>query len=432
MRNYNSKRILHQGFTIIELIIVIVVIGILTVISTTAYNGAQQRAYEVAILSDAEAMDAAVTNEMLQNNGKLVLSDWDNDGKDDGYHYSESAVAAGGQSADIINQLNERLKFTPTRGNVIDVRPTNDGKEYCIRVYNAKDLKYNNAFNAYKRESSKKINNTVSSCEYLEGQSPTVYAGGAVPGAYETVYNSNGTYTWPLSPQPTRVEVVVVGAGGNGGGQCGGGGGGVTVAIIPRNGSDPSIPVTVGQPVALGTTAPGGTSSFGSYVATGGTTPASNCTNGGNTILGGTGTTYPAGAVSQRYGSGTNGGRGGSITADLIPVAPGTTGTGGGGGGYGLLAAGQNGGNATFGGGGGGGGGCSLILLCFGGGAGGNPDGSAGGGSSSGTGGNGGGAGGGGGGNGKNGATVGRGAPGQVRVLTCFENTCNPITTAAP
>jgi prepilin-type N-terminal cleavage/methylation domain-containing protein len=432
MRNYNSKQIFSQGFTIVELIIVVVVIGILTTISTLAYNGAQQRAYEVAILSDAEAMDAAITNEMLQNNGKLVLSDWDNDGKDDGYHYSESAVAAGGQSADIVNQLNEKLKFTPTRGNVIDVRPTNDGKEYCIRVYNQKDLKYNNAFNAYKRESSKKVNNTVSSCEYNEGQSPTVYAGGAVPGAYETVYNSNGTYSWPLSPQPTRIEVVIVGAGGNGGGQCGGGGGGVTVAIIPRSGSDPSIPVTVGQPAALGTTAPGGTSSFGTYTATGGTTPPSDCTTAG-AIAGGTGTTIPSGSMSQRYGSGTNGGNGGAINAGLIPVAPGTTGTGGGGGGYGLLAAGQAGGNATYGGGGGGGGGCSLILLCYPGGGGGNPSGQAGGDSSSRTGGNGGGAGGGGGGRGgASGPSVGRGAPGQVRVLTCFENTCNPITTAAP
>jgi prepilin-type N-terminal cleavage/methylation domain-containing protein len=42
----------HKGFTIVELLIVIVVIGILAAISIVAYNGVQNRANDVTIQSD--------------------------------------------------------------------------------------------------------------------------------------------------------------------------------------------------------------------------------------------------------------------------------------------------------------------------------------------------------------------------------------------
>ncbi len=425
-------RNLRGGFTIVEILIVIVVIGILASIVTVSYQSAQRRAYEVGILSDAKAMESAVANEIMKN-GSLSLSDWDNDGKDDGYFYSDNALASGGQSADIINELNAQLDFKPTKGNTIDVKLTDDGKEFCIRVYNEQDLKYNTAFNAYTRESSTSVNNEQGSCTYREGQSPTVYAGGAIPGAYETVYNENNTYTWPTgSREATHIEVVVIAAGGNGGHQCGGGGGGVTTAIISRSGAPSSFPVVVGQPAALGVTANGGASSFGSYTATGGTTPSSNC-SGGSGASGGLGTVNPANTPSQRYGSGANGGSGGSIIIlSLLPLSATGGVTGGGGGGFGALTSGQGGANAVYGGGGGGGGGY-LLFLCSGQGGGGNPGGVAGGNCNSRTGGNGGGYGGGGGGRGgSDGPSVGRGAPGQVKVLTCFEATCNPIETPAP
>jgi prepilin-type N-terminal cleavage/methylation domain-containing protein len=41
-----------RGFTIVELLIVIVVIGILAAITIVAYNGIQNRAVETAVLSD--------------------------------------------------------------------------------------------------------------------------------------------------------------------------------------------------------------------------------------------------------------------------------------------------------------------------------------------------------------------------------------------
>lgn len=47
-----SRRKAQRGFTIVELLIVIVVIGILATITIVAYNGIQQRAYDAAIQSD--------------------------------------------------------------------------------------------------------------------------------------------------------------------------------------------------------------------------------------------------------------------------------------------------------------------------------------------------------------------------------------------
>jgi prepilin-type N-terminal cleavage/methylation domain-containing protein len=50
-----SGRARYQGFTIVELLIVIVIIGVLATISTVAYNGVQQRANNAARVSEAVA-----------------------------------------------------------------------------------------------------------------------------------------------------------------------------------------------------------------------------------------------------------------------------------------------------------------------------------------------------------------------------------------
>jgi prepilin-type N-terminal cleavage/methylation domain-containing protein len=50
---FSSKQILEKGFTIVELLIVIVVIGILAAITIVAYNGVQQRARNVQTNSAA-------------------------------------------------------------------------------------------------------------------------------------------------------------------------------------------------------------------------------------------------------------------------------------------------------------------------------------------------------------------------------------------
>jgi general secretion pathway protein G len=52
----------QHGFTIVELLIVIVVIGILAAITIVAYNGVQNRARDTAVIAD------------LSNNGKRMMS----------------------------------------------------------------------------------------------------------------------------------------------------------------------------------------------------------------------------------------------------------------------------------------------------------------------------------------------------------------------
>ena len=51
-----QKTTQHTGFTIVELLIVIVVIGILAAITIVAYNGIQNRANDTTIQSDLSAM----------------------------------------------------------------------------------------------------------------------------------------------------------------------------------------------------------------------------------------------------------------------------------------------------------------------------------------------------------------------------------------
>lgn len=48
------------GFTVIELLIVIIVIAILAVISTIVYNGVQSRAYVVRMQADVQSIERAI------------------------------------------------------------------------------------------------------------------------------------------------------------------------------------------------------------------------------------------------------------------------------------------------------------------------------------------------------------------------------------
>ena len=45
LKNKKSKNILQKGFTLVELMVVIVVVGILSAVALPALNGAQERAY---------------------------------------------------------------------------------------------------------------------------------------------------------------------------------------------------------------------------------------------------------------------------------------------------------------------------------------------------------------------------------------------------
>ena len=66
MLNISTKR---EGFTIVELLIVIVVIGILATITIVAYNGVQQRARDSRRQNDARIIKQALESYHADNNG---------------------------------------------------------------------------------------------------------------------------------------------------------------------------------------------------------------------------------------------------------------------------------------------------------------------------------------------------------------------------
>lgn len=92
----------QTGFTIVELLIVIVVIAILAAITIVAYNGIQQRAANAAVTSD------------LSNNGKRIMS----------------GSAVSGQfptTVDVISNADYKVNLTPGRYNLVSYCASDTG-----------------------------------------------------------------------------------------------------------------------------------------------------------------------------------------------------------------------------------------------------------------------------------------------------------------
>jgi len=106
------QRLQQRGFTIVELLIVIVVIGILITISFVSYNGIQQSARDKSLLSDVESVSAELARYATKHGGV--------------YGSALSWYSGAG--------TNTNIKFTPTSGNIIDV--VTNQSDYCIRAFN--------------------------------------------------------------------------------------------------------------------------------------------------------------------------------------------------------------------------------------------------------------------------------------------------------
>lgn len=81
--NYIKKRNRTQhGFTIVELLIVIVIIGILAAITIVAYNGIQSRANASGAMSDIQSLDKAIKLYYADNGSYPVTSGWSGLGRE--------------------------------------------------------------------------------------------------------------------------------------------------------------------------------------------------------------------------------------------------------------------------------------------------------------------------------------------------------------
>lgn len=129
---------LRAGFSIVELLIVIVVIGILTAIGILGYGAIQGNARDNSVMHDADAVESEVTRYSLKNAGALG---------------STIAWFSEGSS-------NSNIQFVASEGNIIDVVASLT--EYCIRVYNSKSANYKTLDSAFTKGSN------PSSCDVLD------------------------------------------------------------------------------------------------------------------------------------------------------------------------------------------------------------------------------------------------------------------------
>lgn len=162
MRHPLSLRNL-KGFTIVELLIVIVVIGILAAVVIVSYTGIQSAALDRSVQSDSEAVEAEVVRYQTKNAGFFST-----DGS------GTSVTWYSGTAA------NTNIVFTPSSGNIIDVVANNT--DYCIRTYNPSSKTYNTLATAITKGSSS------SACTTLAPSSNAVLvAGGGAVQTYTTL-----------------------------------------------------------------------------------------------------------------------------------------------------------------------------------------------------------------------------------------------------
>lgn len=132
------KRLIRNrlGFTIVELGIVIIVIGILATLGTVAYQGVRSNAANKSVESDMTAVEGEVVGYGTAHVGT--------------YGSSINWSSASGVT-------NTNIEFKASAGNVIVV--SGDVMTYCIKIYNPRSSLYKTLGTAYRK------GNTDTACE---------------------------------------------------------------------------------------------------------------------------------------------------------------------------------------------------------------------------------------------------------------------------
>lgn len=143
-----KRKRIANGFTVVELLAVILIIGILAAISIVAYTGIQNNARDTALLADIDSIETLVISKKLEDGGVVPA------------YYSESSSG-------------NDITFTPSDDNVIDV--TAAGSQYCIRAWNPSSNK-TSVNNAYTKGS------TPEACELADASTAAGGTGGKVVG----------------------------------------------------------------------------------------------------------------------------------------------------------------------------------------------------------------------------------------------------------
>ncbi len=177
------KKSFGAGFSLVELVIVIFVIGILAIITYVSYGTIQKKVIDTSVDSDVQRMAALQTN-YKANHGVVGVA-----------YYSGNGTGSV-------------LGFTPKSGNVIDVVVNSTG--YCVRGYNIKGTT-NTIFSPSIKESSPGICDQITASAAAIADSPSgpvvpITAIGAISGTTAvgsvltagvlTPSSATATYQW--------------------------------------------------------------------------------------------------------------------------------------------------------------------------------------------------------------------------------------------
>ena len=133
-----TKNIKNQGFTLVELLIVIVIIAILTVVSLVAYNGLQNQAKTSAAKSAADAVAKKAELYNTENsNYPANLTDLTNTAESGKPYYLDISTVKSSTLPDAGNPVNP----APKEANTVDYESCPDNKGAHVKYYNFSESK---------------------------------------------------------------------------------------------------------------------------------------------------------------------------------------------------------------------------------------------------------------------------------------------------